>query len=133
MPWAREPRQDGQAWESDVYNQLHLDKRSAHIAGFRQVLFARASSPMTASSFAVRYAVLSTYVRFDIVRRILEAHGVPVFQVLGITDIDDKIITRAAERGEEWQVRSRWCIFCALYSQRRDRRHRYIDKHEMTQ
>lgn len=43
------------------------------------------------------------YVGFDIVRRILQDYfGYHVFQVMNITDIDDKIIKRANERGVDF-------------------------------
>lgn len=38
----------------------------------------------------------SCYVKFDIIRRILENYfDMPVFQVMNITDVDDKIISKA--------------------------------------
>lgn len=38
----------------------------------------------------------SCYVKFDIIRRILENYfQLPVFQVMNITDMDDKIISKA--------------------------------------
>ena len=40
-----------------------------------------------------------TFVSFDIIRRWLEASGYDVTFVRNITDVDDKIIRRAAERG----------------------------------
>ena len=40
-----------------------------------------------------------TFVAFDVVRRWLEASGYKVTFVRNITDVDDKIIRRAAERG----------------------------------
>ena len=44
-----------------------------------------------------------TYVAFDTVRRILTHYGgYDVTLIMNITDIDDKIIARAAERGVEW-------------------------------
>lgn len=40
--------------------------------------------------------IFSCYVKFDIIRRILENHfQIPVFQVMNITDVDDKIISKA--------------------------------------
>ena len=39
------------------------------------------------------------YVALDIVRRVLVQQGYCVFQVMGMTDIDDKIIAKAAEQG----------------------------------
>lgn len=40
----------------------------------------------------------SSYVRFDIIRRIMtKFFGIEVIMVMGITDIDDKIIKRASE------------------------------------
>lgn len=42
----------------------------------------------------------SSYVRFDIIRRIMTRFfGIEVIMVMGITDIDDKIIKRANEVG----------------------------------
>jgi len=42
----------------------------------------------------------SSYVRFDIIRRIMARFfGIEVIMVMGITDIDDKIIKRANEVG----------------------------------
>lgn len=53
-------------------------------------------------------SVRSTHVRFDIVRRVLQDYlRLDVVQVLGMTDIDDKIIARAAERGVPWQAWAR--------------------------
>ena len=49
-----------------------------------------------------------TFVSFDLVRRYLEYRGYRVRYVQNITDIDDKIIARAAERGadpQEWAAR----------------------------
>ncbi|MGA2188877.1 MAG: cysteine--tRNA ligase [Steroidobacteraceae bacterium] len=40
---------------------------------------------------------------FDLVQRYLRARGYRVTYVRNITDIDDKIIERAAERGEDWR------------------------------
>lgn len=40
----------------------------------------------------------SSYVRFDIIRRILtNIAGIDVVQIMGVTDIDDKIILKANE------------------------------------
>jgi cysteinyl-tRNA synthetase len=41
---------------------------------------------------------------FDLVQRYLRARGFRVTYVRNITDIDDKIIQRAAERGEQWST-----------------------------
>src|SRR5947209_3983175 len=40
---------------------------------------------------------------FDLVQRYLRSRGYRVTYVRNITDIDDKIIQRAAEQGEDWQ------------------------------
>ncbi|CAG2063457.1 unnamed protein product [Timema podura] len=46
--------------------------------------------------------IISCYMKFDIIRRILCNHfNINVIMVMGITDIDDKIIHRAAELGED--------------------------------
>ena len=39
---------------------------------------------------------------FDLVQRYLRASGFKVTYVRNITDIDDKIIQRAAQNGEDW-------------------------------
>jgi cysteinyl-tRNA synthetase len=44
---------------------------------------------------------------FDLVQRYLRARGFDVTYVRNITDIDDKIIQRAAEHGEEWSTLAR--------------------------
>lgn len=43
------------------------------------------------------------YVSFDVIRRYLEYRGYKVKYVQNFTDIDDKIINRANERGIAWQ------------------------------
>ena len=44
---------------------------------------------------------------FDLVQRYLRARGYDVTYVRNITDIDDKIIHRAAENGEDWKALAR--------------------------
>ncbi|HNA59822.1 MAG TPA: cysteine--tRNA ligase, partial [Elusimicrobiota bacterium] len=44
------------------------------------------------------------YVTFDFIRRCLERLGYAVTHVQNFTDVDDKIIRRAAERGEAPEV-----------------------------
>jgi cysteinyl-tRNA synthetase len=44
---------------------------------------------------------------FDLVQRYLRARGFDVTYVRNITDIDDKIIQRAAEHGEDWSTLAR--------------------------
>jgi len=44
---------------------------------------------------------------FDLVQRYLRSRGFNVTYVRNITDIDDKIIQRAAENGEEWSALAR--------------------------
>ncbi len=43
-----------------------------------------------------------TYVAFDVIARYLRYRGYDVFYLQNITDIDDKIITRAREEGVPW-------------------------------
>jgi cysteinyl-tRNA synthetase len=45
-----------------------------------------------------------TYVAFDVIVRYLRYRGYEVFYLQNITDIDDKIITRARELGVSWQA-----------------------------
>ncbi|HHI00797.1 MAG TPA: cysteine--tRNA ligase, partial [Thermococcus litoralis] len=42
-----------------------------------------------------------TYIAFDVIRRYLEHKGYTVLMVMNFTDIDDKIIRRANETGED--------------------------------
>lgn len=44
-----------------------------------------------------------TYIQMDILARVLRANDYDVFYLQNITDIDDKIIDRARERGIDWQ------------------------------
>eukprot|EP00002_Diphylleia_rotans_P004414 TRINITY_DN1324_c0_g1_i3.p1 TRINITY_DN1324_c0_g1~~TRINITY_DN1324_c0_g1_i3.p1 ORF type:complete len:453 (-),score=67.81 TRINITY_DN1324_c0_g1_i3:631-1989(-) len=49
-----------------------------------------------------------TYVSFDIIRRILSDHfHCNIFMVIGMTDVDDKILNRAAEKGVNWTTLAR--------------------------
>lgn len=50
-----------------------------------------------------------TYIAFDVIRRYLEFTGLKVHHVMNVTDIDDKIIKRAAENKEEPLVLSKRC------------------------
>jgi cysteinyl-tRNA synthetase len=45
-----------------------------------------------------------TYVQFDMIARYLRSRGYEVFYLQNITDIDDKIIARAAEQGMGWDA-----------------------------
>src|SRR3984957_20973356 len=40
-----------------------------------------------------------TFLQVDVLRRFLQLSGVPIPHVMNITDVDDKIIRNAAERG----------------------------------
>lgn len=44
-----------------------------------------------------------TYIQMDVLARTLKASGYEVFYLQNITDIDDKIIKRAAEKGSSWE------------------------------
>lgn len=44
-----------------------------------------------------------TYIQLDILARVLRANNFAVTYLQNITDIDDKIIKRSAERGTDWQ------------------------------
>ncbi len=45
-----------------------------------------------------------TYLVFDLIRRQLEAEGVPVLHVMNVTNFEDKIDARAAELGLTWRT-----------------------------
>jgi cysteinyl-tRNA synthetase len=49
----------------------------------------------------------SNYLYFDVARRFLEAEGLRVRHVMNITDLEDKIDRRAAERGLTWKALAR--------------------------
>ena len=48
-----------------------------------------------------------TYLFFDVVRRFLEAEGVPVHHVMNVTDIEDKLDARAEKLGLPWRTLAR--------------------------
>ena len=48
-----------------------------------------------------------TYLYFDVVRRALQAEGVPVRHVMNITDFEEKIDRRAAALGVSWRTLAR--------------------------
>jgi cysteinyl-tRNA synthetase len=48
-----------------------------------------------------------TYLFFDVVRRFIEAEGVPVRHVMNVTDFEDKLEIRARELGLSWRVLAR--------------------------
>ncbi|XP_018360959.1 PREDICTED: probable cysteine--tRNA ligase, mitochondrial [Trachymyrmex cornetzi] len=50
----------------------------------------------------------TTYIKFDIIRRILSDYfNIDVLLVMGVTDIDDKIIRRSIESGKDFETLSR--------------------------
>ena len=50
-----------------------------------------------------------TYVCFDIIHRVLtDLFARPVFLAMGVTDVDDKIISGAARRGVDWRLLARY-------------------------
>jgi L-cysteine:1D-myo-inositol 2-amino-2-deoxy-alpha-D-glucopyranoside ligase len=46
----------------------------------------------------------ATYVAFDLLNRILRDSGYEVRYVQNVTDVDDPLLVRAKERGEDWQA-----------------------------
>jgi cysteinyl-tRNA synthetase len=48
-----------------------------------------------------------TYLYFDVVRRFLESEGVPVREVMNVTDFEDKLDVRAGELGLSWRALAR--------------------------
>ena len=56
---------------------------------------------------------LRSGVAFDILRRWLLAQGLDVALVRNVTDIDDKILTKAGEHGRPWWE---WVSTCLLYT-----------------
>ena len=79
---------------------------------------------------------------FDLVQRYLRSRGFKVTYVRNITDIDDKIIQRAAQNGEDWSELARRftvamqedCATLGLqvagYRAARDRVHRAHHRHD---
>ena len=61
-----------------------------------------------------------TAVVFDTIRRYLEWTGLDVTYVSNVTDVEDKIIARAAERGPD-RARGRGSEFEAVYFDQMDR------------
>ena len=52
-----------------------------------------------------------TYASFDILIRFLESQGYTVNYVQNVTDIDDDILRKANEVGEDWQaLGNRWTV-----------------------
>ncbi|XP_072040212.1 probable cysteine--tRNA ligase, mitochondrial [Amphiura filiformis] len=80
-----------------VTNSLRKDKvKVPLILSNKNVATWYACGPTVYDSAHIGHA--SSYVRFDIIRRILsEFFSIDVVQVMGITDIDDKIIKRSQE------------------------------------
>lgn len=78
--------------------------------------FVRVLFIFTASLKALFSLFSSSYVRFDIIRRILTRFfETEVIMVMGITDIDDKIIRRANEVGIYHSLRPN-CLVCPTAS-----------------
>ena len=80
--------------EKEVFTPLRADEVRMYVCG------------MTVYDFIhVGHARMLTV--FDLVQRYLRSRGYKVTYVRNITDIDDKIIQRAAENGEDWQLFAR--------------------------
>jgi cysteinyl-tRNA synthetase len=48
-----------------------------------------------------------TYLFFDVLRRAIEAAGIPLRHAMNITDVEDKIFARAADLGLDWRSLAR--------------------------
>ena len=86
------------------YGSLKQSKKKKlvpFVVGSKDIVKWFACGPTVYDSTHIGHA--SSYVRFDVIRRILEAYfDLNVFMVMGITDVDDKIINRAKLLGNEF-------------------------------
>ncbi|XP_049846698.1 probable cysteine--tRNA ligase, mitochondrial isoform X1 [Schistocerca gregaria] len=89
----------------NVYNSLTKCK-VPFITRNKNFVYWYSCGPTVYDSAHIGHA--SCYVRFDIVRRILANHfGMNVVFVMGITDVDDKIIKMALSQGEDIKTLTR--------------------------
>jgi cysteinyl-tRNA synthetase len=76
-------------------------------AGFDKALTWYVCGPTVYDASHIGHA--RTYTNFDIMRRILlNYHQIPLIFAMGVTDIDDKIINRSAERKMSWLTLARF-------------------------
>lgn len=80
-----------------VYNTMTREKEELKIVNNKLKLFV--CGPTVYDYSHIGHA--RTYISFDVIVRYLKHKGISVFYLQNITDIDDKIINRAKENGED--------------------------------
>src|SRR6185437_9102465 len=84
-------------WRKEVFTPLHAPRVGMYVCGVTVYDFCHVGHARC-------------YIAFDLIRRWLRYRGYDVRYVRNITDIDDKIIRRAAERGESTEALTRTYI-----------------------
>ncbi|RAP52646.1 MAG: cysteine--tRNA ligase [Methanosphaera sp. rholeuAM270] len=80
-----------------VYNTMTREKEDLKVVNNKLKLFV--CGPTVYDFSHIGHA--RTYISFDVIVRYLKYKGISVFYLQNITDIDDKIINRAKENGED--------------------------------
>ena len=80
-----------------VYNTMTREKEELKVVNNKLKLFV--CGPTVYDYSHIGHA--RTYISFDVIVRYLKHKGISVFYLQNITDIDDKIIDRAKENGED--------------------------------
>ncbi len=80
-----------------VYNTMTREKEELKVVNNKLKLFV--CGPTVYDYSHIGHA--RTYISFDVIVRYLKHKGISVFYLQNITDIDDKIINRAKENGED--------------------------------
>ena len=88
-----------------LYNPLSRQMESFSPRGEAATIYVCGVTPYDTTHLGHAF----TYVAFDVLIRYLESQGLRVSYVQNVTDIDDDILRKAAEVGEEWQaLGNRW-------------------------
>lgn len=80
-----------------IYNTMTREKEDLRVVNNKLKLFV--CGPTVYDYSHIGHA--RTYISFDVIVRYLKYQGISVFYLQNITDIDDKIINRAKENGED--------------------------------
>jgi L-cysteine:1D-myo-inositol 2-amino-2-deoxy-alpha-D-glucopyranoside ligase len=88
-----------------VYNSLSRSVEPLALRGATAGLYVCGITPYDTTHLGHAF----TYAAFDVLVRYLEWQGVSVRYTQNVTDVDDDILRRAAETGEDWQeLGDRW-------------------------